>query len=305
LCRFGFGARERFGNFVRLDSMQQSGGALVSWVLTMRWENEPFVHNGWALPIITCFLYYVVVVRLLPLWMKDREPFHPHYSLMIWNFILMCYSMICFFFFGFLSVLSILDHGLEVVICDQKGVYWEGLRLFMIWVFLLSKFAELGDTVFVVLKKKEVIFLHWYHHVTVLMYCWHANMIHSSASILFGWMNSCVHMIMYYYYFRSSAGARLGWGELVTRLQLAQMFLGIAISVVWGYLTLVTDRACYATDVQSAVLTSVVMYGSYSALFIKFYVDRWRYGGRAKNPDEPRNGKGMHDTRPATKEKDT
>ena len=30
------------------------------------------------------------------------------------------------------------------------------------------------DTVFLVLQKKPVIFLHWFHHVTVLLYCWHA-----------------------------------------------------------------------------------------------------------------------------------
>lgn len=24
------------------------------------------------------------------------------------------------------------------------------------------------------MQNKEVIFLHWFHHVTVLLYCWHA-----------------------------------------------------------------------------------------------------------------------------------
>lgn len=33
---------------------------------------------------------------------------------------------------------------------------------------------ELVDTLFIVLRKKPLIFLHWYHHITVLLFCWHA-----------------------------------------------------------------------------------------------------------------------------------
>ena len=38
-----------------------------------------------------------------------------------------------------------------------------------LWVglFIFSKIPELLDTVFLVLQKKRVIFLHWFHHVTV------------------------------------------------------------------------------------------------------------------------------------------
>ena len=32
-----------------------------------------------------------------------------------------------------------------------------------------SQIPELLDTVFLVLQKKRVIFLHWFHHVTVMM----------------------------------------------------------------------------------------------------------------------------------------
>ena len=45
---------------------------------------------------------------------------------------------------------------------------------FWVTLFIYSKIPELLDTVFLVLQKKDVIFLHWFHHVTVLLYCWHA-----------------------------------------------------------------------------------------------------------------------------------
>ena len=39
------------------------------------------------------------------------------------------------------------------------------------YMFMLSKFPELVDTVLLVLRGRPVPFLHWYHHITVLLYC--------------------------------------------------------------------------------------------------------------------------------------
>ena len=52
--------------------------------------------------------------------------------------------------------------------------YGRGPVGFWVVLFIFSKIPELGDTVFIVLRKKPLIFLHWYHHVTVLLFCWHA-----------------------------------------------------------------------------------------------------------------------------------
>ncbi|VDL66713.1 unnamed protein product [Nippostrongylus brasiliensis] len=50
-----------------------------------------------------------------------------------------------------------------------------GPASFWACMFAFSKIAELGDTVFLVLRKRPVIFLHWYHHAVVLVYCWHSG----------------------------------------------------------------------------------------------------------------------------------
>ncbi|CAG0895138.1 unnamed protein product [Cyprideis torosa] len=65
------------------------------------------------------------------------------------------------------------------------------------WLFILSKVPELGDTIFIVLRKQPLIFLHWYHHVTVLLYCWYSFAEVISNGRWFITMNYTVHAIMY------------------------------------------------------------------------------------------------------------
>ena len=40
------------------------------------------------------------------------------------------------------------------------------------------------DTAFIVLRKRKLIFLHWYHHATVLLVCWYAGATKQSAGML-------------------------------------------------------------------------------------------------------------------------
>lgn len=53
--------------------------------------------------------------------------------------------------------------------------------------------SELVDTFFIVIHKKKLIFLHWYHHITVLLYCWHSYVTTSPPGIFFVVMNYGVH----------------------------------------------------------------------------------------------------------------
>lgn len=78
------------------------------------------------------------------------------------------------------------------------------------WLFALSKVFEFGDTVFIILRKTPLSFLHCYHHVTVCIYTWYALTSKPSAlSPWFGGMNSTVHTFMYTYYAFRASGYKL------------------------------------------------------------------------------------------------
>ena len=160
------------------------------------------------------------------------------------------------------------------------------------WVsfFIFSKIPELVDTVFLVLQKKPVIFLHWFHHVTVLLYCWHAYTVPTGAArstapgLWFATINYCVHSVMYFYYFLSISGGTLRSiarpiAPFITAVQLLQMVLGSTLIGAAAYYHTVDDGACAVHP--SNYRLGLAMYLSYFVLFgVLFYNLYLKPGGK-------------------------
>ena len=101
-----------------------------------------------------------------------------------WNLFLSVLSLWMFLAMFINGVIFIRKHGFYIMMCrstDFDGVcqhaicvcalltivmqVGNGWSYFALWVFAMSKYIELLDTVWLVLKKRPVIFLHWYHHI--------------------------------------------------------------------------------------------------------------------------------------------
>ncbi|KAK0073221.1 hypothetical protein PV325_010070, partial [Microctonus aethiopoides] len=102
------------------------------------------------------------------------------------------------------------------------------------WLYYMSKFTELFDTVVFVLRKKnnQVSILHIYHHASMPIICWIGlKFVGGGHSTFFGLLNSFVHVIMYGYYFLAGLGPKmqpyLWWKKHLTLLQLMQFVLAI------------------------------------------------------------------------------
>lgn len=114
---------------------------------------------------------YVFTIFGLQCYMKDKQAFDLKRPLIVWNFGLGVFSIIGFArsFPGFISLLN-KPNGFYNSICVRSDMtipmaFW-GL------MFAFSKFVELGDTVFIVLRKKPLVFLQWYHHLATLCSVW-------------------------------------------------------------------------------------------------------------------------------------
>jgi len=252
--------------------------------VTTEWENnyDPtdvffwMRRNPIAPPAILVSLY-IVFVFYGPVYMKDKEPFNWRKALAVWNFLLSSFSIM-----GFLRVLPQFIHNLATKSFEENmcGVpttlFGAGSTGLWVMLFILSKIPELIDTVFLVVHKKPVIFLHWYHHVTVLLYCWHSYVVNTTTGIWFCVMNYAVHGIMYFYYFLMAVKMRPKWFNpmWITYAQISQMFFGVTITAIaYCYKSFDVDNSC-AVDPGNN-MAAVVMYGSYLALFLQFFFRRY------------------------------
>ena len=139
---------------------------------------------------------------------------------------------------------------------------------------LFCLYSELIDTFFIVIHKKPLIFLHWYHHITVLLYCWHSYVTKSPPGIFFVVMNYSVHASMYFYYFLMAARMRPKWFNpmIITAMQISQMGVGVAVTLA-GFYFYKTDPTCSLEAENNTA--AFIMYGSYLFLFMQFFVGRY------------------------------
>jgi elongation of very long chain fatty acids protein 6 len=170
--------------------------------------------------------------------------------------------------------------GIHASVCERQNknrIYGAGL-LIMAW----SKLFELGDTLFIVLRKQKLIFLHWYHHITVMMYTW-AVYEHNDPSLpLFMVINVFIHSLMYSYYSAKAMRFRVptSIAMVVTTLQLLQMVVGVTVNV-YSYFVRLSGNACDRSDKE--IYGALAMYASYLVLFGNFFYQTYM----AEKPGRP------------------
>jgi len=134
-------------------------------------------------------------------YMAKRPAFQLRGLLTVWNCALAIFSIM-----GASRTLPEFIHtfstqGFYHSLCVPSFIERDRVCGFWTWMFVLSKVPELGDTVFIVLRKQQLIFLHWYHHVTVLLYAWYSYTEYTAPARWFVVMNYTVHSLMYTSYF--------------------------------------------------------------------------------------------------------
>ncbi|KAL3876186.1 hypothetical protein ACJMK2_034057 [Sinanodonta woodiana] len=227
-----------------------------------------YVKEHWADGFIYSAVYLMVIFGG-QFYMQERKRFDLRPALALWSGILAIFSIVGSFRVLPEMIHSVRDHSLEYSVCS--GSYFEDpVAGFWAFIFVLSKIIELGDTVFIVLRKQELIFLHWYHHITVLLYVWYSYPEKIASGRWYMAMNFIVHSLMYTYYTLRALKFNIPKqvNILITSLQLLQMAVGIAINI-FTYGVLNSGRKCDQTYFN--VKICFMMYFSYFLLFIHFF----------------------------------
>lgn len=225
--------------------------------------------------------YVVASLYLVGLWMgtssmRHKKPFDLKMPLAAWNLFLAVFS-----FMGAMRTLPRLlmllnTQGFDYTLCRAalRG-YGSGAPGFWVFLFIYSKYFELIDTVFLVARKRKVGFLHWYHHCSVLLYCWNAYVWEMPTGIYFVVMNYSVHAVMYFYYFLAAVCNKPPkWALAVTVMQLSQMAAGIAVTVS-HLMTLMYGRVPNCDGHIPNLTGALSMYASYFILFAQFLFGRY------------------------------
>eukprot|EP01087_Luapelamoeba_hula_P013417 TRINITY_DN382_c0_g2_i2.p1 TRINITY_DN382_c0_g2~~TRINITY_DN382_c0_g2_i2.p1 ORF type:complete len:310 (-),score=56.99 TRINITY_DN382_c0_g2_i2:152-991(-) len=225
------------------------------------WRNAyAYMDAHMEIPVIICVVYVVVIFGLQRV-MKHRKAFDLTGPLVLWNALLAAFSMIGSYYVVPAIVKHVAEVGITGDMCEVVSEYQNP----WVFYFCISKIPELIDTLFIVLRKKPLIFLHWYHHIVTLLYCWHAWSVRIENGGWFAGMNLVVHSIMYSYYAATAYGAR--FSNLVrlaiTSLQISQMIAGLAIVVH-------NMNACLTNRLNT--YSALIMYASYALLFLQLFV---------------------------------
>ncbi len=219
----------------------------INYVLHQYWIDcqDPRTKE-WFLVDISPFTFafimasYILLAKSIgPKLMKNREPMQLRGLMLTYNVVMILINA-----FFFVQVVINCEYGkrfLDFKYPDRSDTSAKAIwELKMGWWYWMTKFLDLLDTAFFVLRKKNshISFLHLYHHTSVPLFGW-LCLKHNAvmpATALFALINSFIHTIMYSYYALSALGPQvrkyLWWKRYLTQLQLAQFLFGMIYGTI-------------------------------------------------------------------------
>ncbi|CAF3288783.1 unnamed protein product [Rotaria socialis] len=275
------------------SSVTDPNGVIHPWVFDFElafFDQEKFqwvektMYDWWWLSIVYT-LFYIVAIFIGQQWMiKRKEKFELRTLLITWNAMLTIFSVwgACRCVPEFIYALQ--HHGFLYSICDAS--YKNGITGLWTWLFMASKLPETVDTLFIVLRGQKLIFLHWYHHASVLVYCFFSYSMFVSTGRWFVSMNYVVHSIMYGYFALRAARVRVPrfLQKFITILQLVQMVFGCFVNLA-ALNSKQRGYECATSDIN--IKLSLLLYASYLILFGHFFYNSYL----RKDPSKKSNGK--------------
>ncbi|XP_008319900.1 elongation of very long chain fatty acids protein 6 [Cynoglossus semilaevis] len=226
-----------------------------------------WMQQNWSFSFLFSALYATLVFTGQH-YMRQRPKLNLRRPLVLWSLTLAVFSIVGAVRTGSYMFHILSSTGFRNSVCNQR-FYKDPVSRFWAYAFVLSKAPELGDTAFIVLRKQKLLFLHWFHHITVLLYSWYSYKDMVAGGGWFMTMNFAVHALMYSYYTARAAGVHVPHvlAVLITSTQIAQMAMGLTVCLLVHNWMPQGDCPSNVDNIRWAGL----MYLSYLLLFANFF----------------------------------
>ncbi|BGP12818.1 hypothetical protein JCM10213_008079 [Rhodosporidiobolus nylandii] len=225
--------------------------------------------------VFAAISFYLAVIFGGQAWMSGSKPYRFKPLFMLHNFLLSAGSALVLALMLEEIVPIVWKHGLFYAICADEA--WTPRMETYYIINYFFKYWELFDTVFLVVKKKELQFLHVFHHTATAVLCYTQLNGRTSVSWVVITLNLFVHVLMYYYYFMTAAGYKIWWKRYLTTLQITQFVIDLftVYFASYSYFSATywpnfpTMGSCAGTE--GAAIFGCALLTSYLFLFIAFY----------------------------------
>ena len=234
------------------------------------------MNDCWPVILSVVASYVTMVFYVKPLH-------HPYWELLrtvrqMWNAGLAMFSFIGAAHVVGNLIQDVAARGLYTVATGIDQSFFKGPTGFWLLLFVLGKMTELGDTVLLLLSGKSPSFLHWFHHSTVLPWCWYELQAKTPMHVFCMAFNYCVHSVMYSYFALNDTfddpNFRRKWGKRITFIQCSQFCLDLSVIAIAAF-----GRLYYgAGEVSgtSLVLSSIIITW-YLILFLQFAEEKYGF----------------------------
>lgn len=220
-------------------------------------------------------LLYVAFITLGRKYMSDRTP--PDLSALkkAYNVVQVCVCGATFI--GLLPFFVTAEHHYGISLAANANIE------FWVFVYYCCKILDLGDTVFIVLGKKDrqLTFLHMWHHASIIpLFSFYLSTGRGAGSIsTLPLLNSLIHVLMYshYLFVTYRPDVKPWWKPILTASQICQhLILMVYMLVNWF-----SGRR--PDDFTAGIFFAGMAWGfSILILFANFYVQQY-FGSRNKS----------------------
>lgn len=246
--------------------------AETSFFVGSYWAEASKAH--WEIPIISVVVY-IMMIPLLKAYIEKNGKWNVRSFAFYWNAGLSIFSC-----FGVLAcvpplLLDFFRNGFYFTCCAPPNAYSSGFAGLFLVLFIYSKLFELIDTLLLMLAGKPLLALQWWHHSTVLLYCWHSHTSKIATGAWFACMNYSVHSVMYGYFAITGTKYRKmvsPYAIYITIFQLVQMLVGMFVTIK-AVIYQASGEECHVNKTNS--ILGLAMYASYFVLFAKLFVDNY------------------------------